>query len=273
MHVLFCGGNPKAPSWQMRGVQIASCDPNWLAVNEPSDTEIAAADVVVVVKRFKDKLIKRLRKPGKKIVWDALDFWPQNAGADLPQDLPGAIMLARGFYDRIRPDAVICANQQMAEDFRQFTPHARHIYHHARLDAAPLPFGKVAWYDGCEKHAEQMLIEAEEALRDKGWQLAIGKPEGKAGMLLGFRDQNQGTWLADRWKSNVKAANAIAYNLPLVAGDENGYTETIGRHNIFLGIGAAIHAIENGGAHDYSECESTTLQHAYEEYKTFLELV
>lgn len=228
MKVLFCGGSGKAPSWKMRGEQIASTHKDWIACNDPTEVMVADADIIVVVKRFNIHLIKKLRNCGKPVIWDCLDFWPQSKAISVPEDIATAIMLAKRFVGKLNPDGIICANKQMAYDFKGMAEHVTHIYHHARLDAKPLPFAPIAWYDGCVKHAEESLQEIEIEGLKYGWKLAVGKPEGEGGMYIGVRDKSPGSWLAQRWKSNVKAANAISYKMPLLAQWENGYMETMG---------------------------------------------
>lgn len=223
--VLFCGGSPKAPSWAMRGVQIASAHPLWVAINQPTQNDIAQADLVVVVKRIHPEIAAMLNDSGKPVVWDALDFWPQGCDALLPQTVAAARALAARASRRLKLAGIIAANRQMASDLIGVAPLVECIYHHARLDARPLPLGNVIYYDGCEKHARSWLPLVAAQLDRHGWQLAEGKPLAGAGGLLAARDESAGSWIARRWKSQVKGANALAYGLPLLAQRENGYRE------------------------------------------------
>jgi glycosyltransferase involved in cell wall biosynthesis len=134
--------------------------------------------------------------------------------------------MTRDNIRRLRPDCVIAANKRMAQDLMNIT-RARCIYHHARLDAKPLELGRTLYYDGCEKHASYWLDVIRAVAVNYGWNVKCGKPENGAGGLLALRDYNTGLWLANRWKSNVKAANAIAYGLPLLGQPETGYLETL----------------------------------------------
>src|SRR5690606_34938002 len=94
-------------------------------------------------------------------------------------------------------------------------------------DASPLSFGEIVYYDGSEKHSSMWIRVIQEELAKKGWFLRIGKPDRIGAALLACRDHNPASWLSRRWKSNVKAANAIAYRLILIAQPENGYIETM----------------------------------------------
>lgn len=228
MRVLFCGGSPKAPSWLMRGVQIAQQRDTWQAISKPTQIDINRADIIVVVKRFDAALCNALRASGKPIVWDALDFWPQPEGGDviLPQNVTAAIHMIKPYLRKLRPDHVICANKRMERDVADLL-NTRCIYHHARLDARHVELGQTIYYDGCEKHAVKWLQTVREAAAPYGWDVKFGAPKNGAGALLAVRDCNHGTWIAHRWKSNVKAANAIMHGLPLLGNPENGYLETM----------------------------------------------
>lgn len=217
MNILFCGGSPKSGSWAMRGKQIADAG-GWTAANIPTDEQIEWADICVVVKRFDEALIRRLN--GKKTVYDILDFWPQNENA--PKDLPQAVMLAKKHISKIQPQALICANKQMAADLSGCAPIVTHIYHHCRLSAKPSRGSKYIYYDGYDKYLTPWLNDIKKAAERNSYQLRIGIPEQGTAALISCRDQ----WLSMRWKSNVKAANAAAYGVPLISRRENGVLET-----------------------------------------------
>lgn len=228
MRVLFCGGSPKAPSWLMRGVQISQQRDTWQAVNKPTQADINRADVIVVVKRFDPALCNLLRASKKPVVWDALDFWPQpqDYPVILPQNVTAALHMTKPFLRKLKPDHVICANKRMERDLADLI-NTRCIYHHARLDARHVELGQTFYYDGCEKHALRWLDVIRKAAAPHGWEVKCGAPRNGAGALLAVRDYNSGQWIAHRWKSNVKASNAIMHGLPLLGQPENGYMETL----------------------------------------------
>lgn len=262
MKVLFCGGSENAASWEMRARQIASTNPDWKAINSPGLDDIKAADIIVAVKRIKPGLAMILKGVRKPVVWDALDFWPQDKKTKLPSDPAGMIMLAVQAAAPFNPSAIIAANKKMAEDMRGLVPSVTYIYHHARTDAKLLKFAKIAYYDGAIKHAEKVLPEVETELRRHGWELRIGKPEEKGGALIGLRDQGLNWGIAARYKSNVKAANAIAYGLRFIARPESGYVETIGA--IKSGSPIWVNAVHNVEAAIAQLCE----ENLYEDYST-----
>lgn len=225
--VLFCGGSPYAGSWQMRAEQIAACRPDWLAVNTPTLEQIEAAEAIVVVKRAKPGLANLLRGSGKALVWDALDFWQQPEDGLKVQNTADAQALVVSWCEMLRPRAIIAATQAMAEDLRGFAEQVVCIYHHARLNTIIRPPGNVLHYDGMARYLGGWGALAELATMRIGWRFDIAPPDVDAGALLAVRDGAHGSWLARRWKSNVKAVNAIALGLPFIAWPDAAYLETV----------------------------------------------
>lgn len=219
MNVLFCGGSPKSGSWKMRGVQIAEAG-GWVHANVPTVEQIKSADVVVVVKRFTNTLIGEIRRQGKTLVYDILDFWPQNS--DAPKDLADGMLLVKDHIAKIQPDAIITANKCMANDLTGCAKHVGHIYHHYRLDARLVSGGSVIYYDGDLRQLGKWGIMLERHAKENGYKFAVGKPQDDAAALFSARTNN----LSMRWKSNVKAANAHGYGIPLISRPENSVIET-----------------------------------------------
>src|SRR5438132_31157 len=80
MKVLFTrSARKESGSWQIRGKQIADAI-GGLAVLNATDDHIRSADIIVIVKSFTRDLVNRIKKLGKPIVYDILDFWPQPEG-------------------------------------------------------------------------------------------------------------------------------------------------------------------------------------------------
>lgn len=215
MKVLFCGGSERSGSWQMRGVQIAQGG-GWDAISSPSLEQVKAADIIVAVKRMKGNLADMLRGSGKPIVWDALDFWkqPEESTTD---NLEDAKALAAPHIERLAPALIIGANKQMADDLGGAC-----IYHHARLDAVR-GAGKEITYDGHARYIEGLHV----PFAKVGWTFKAGQPSKETGAILSARCGADGGWLARRWKSNVKAANAIACGVPFISEPDQAYLETV----------------------------------------------
>lgn len=199
----------------MRGVQIAAGG-GWDAVSSPSLAQIRAADVIVAVKRVKGNLADMIRGSGKPVVWDALDFWKQPEESET-DSLEKAALLTAPHIEKLRPAVILCANKQMADDLGGVC-----IYHHSRTNAV-LGFGKEIVYDGHPRFIGKVGIPAHKI----GWSFRVGVPDKNTGALISVRTGKDGGWLARRWKSNVKAANAIACGVPFIAEPDQAYLETV----------------------------------------------
>lgn len=219
MKVLFCGGSPRSGSWAMRGEQIARAG-GWKAHNNPTDEQIAECDIAVIVKKSPSELVDRIHAAKKTLVYDILDFWPQKE--EQPKDLADGMLLAKKQISKIRPHAIIAANKCMANDLRGCADVVIAIYHHYRLDAHPARGGNVIYYDGFLGHLGKWGAALDYVARQHGYKFAVGQPKDDAAALFSARDNN----LAIRWKSNVKAANAHGYAIPLITRPENGVLET-----------------------------------------------
>lgn len=226
MRALFCGGSEKSGSWAMRAVQIAAQRADWKAVSAPSREEIAAADVIVAVKRVKPGLANLLRTCGRPVIWDALDFWKQPDDAKGVHTVAQAVTLAKPHIEALQPRAIIAANRTMAIDLMGRADVVACIHHHYRLDAVPVS-GDVLTYDGAQSYLGGWASEAAANMREIGWGFRLGQPDAFTGALFAVRGGEHGSWLAQRWKSNVKAANAIGYGVPLLAWPEHAYLETL----------------------------------------------
>lgn len=227
MRALFCGGSPKSGSWQIRAVQIADMRHDWLAVSDPTKEQIDAAEVIVAIKRVKPELCETLRKSGKPVIWDALDFWRQPVDAIGVDTVEQARALAWPWVQRLKPRCIIAANQAMAGDLDGMAEHVTTIYHHWRPDLSPC-MGRHITYEGAPAYLGKWRDTVTEASTSISWGLHYGlAADGITGAILAARDGEHGSWLARRWKSNVKAANAIGACVPLIAWPEDAYVETM----------------------------------------------
>lgn len=211
----------------MRGEQIAAAG-GWVSERAPSLAQIENADVIVAVKRVTPGLAGVLRGSGKPIIWDPLDFWkqPEDAIGIYNEELARKLVLP--WIERLRPKAIIATNKIMAQDLWDLADIVEHIYHHAD------PFlsyrehgGKTLVYEGAERYLGKWRALAEQYTAEIGWSFRVGPPNEDMGAMLAVRDGDHGSWLARRWKSNVKAANAIVAGVPLIAWPEHSYEETI----------------------------------------------
>ena len=76
MNVLVTGRG-KSGSWRVRGEQLGKAIG---ADVTPNALDVAAHDVVVMVKRLRHDIIDRARRADVPLVWDVVDAWPQPEG-------------------------------------------------------------------------------------------------------------------------------------------------------------------------------------------------
>lgn len=222
MKVLFTGKGTSG-SWKIRGAQLAAAL-NAEAIPNAVNTD---ADVVVLVKRVEDRTLRAMH--GRKLVWDVVDSFPQQAGDNGNEwtEREAKDWLKREF-ERIAPHAVIAATQAMAEDLKGFGVPVLCLRHHHRPKIARNPIREritVIGYEGSPTYLH-------------GWRRAIERQCVRIGarfqfnpdrladcdVVLALRDQRG--YPARRWKSNVKLANAHASGTPFVGCREAGYLET-----------------------------------------------
>lgn len=222
-------GNPKSGSWQIRGVQIAAAlGPLARAVINATDADIAAADVVVLVKSFDRALVKRIKALGKPIIWDALDFWKQPDGNSFSRERAREILADRALMSDAW--AVITATDAMAQDLNAAII-VKTIRHHARSGQPINPIRERLTAIGYEGSARYL---------EGGWFSAIGKEAERRGLpfvinpvkladidiVFAVRGGPWRGYVTDNYKSNVKLANAQTTGTPIVCLPEAGCTET-----------------------------------------------
>lgn len=209
-------GKPNKGSWQIRGPQLV------LALRKLGH-DVDCYDVRRVPYPKADRVIyvKRGIPPSwpdhVQVYWDMVDFWYQPGQENLGRE--EAISLAASYA----PPHVkrIAATQRMASDvggvtlYHQFRPG---LVSHPPRDKARKP---VVLYEGnprylgdyrryLEKHCDFVLQEAP-------W---------RCDAVLSVRDVPFNGYMSRNWKSNVKAANAMAMGRILITDAEVGVTET-----------------------------------------------
>ena len=211
----------------MRGEQIAAQRQEWTAENNPNRDQIENSDVVVIVKRASAELVNLLRRCDKPVIWDALDFWSQPYEALEVDSIVAARAIAQGRVDRLKPVAIITPNRIMESDLRGMADIVSCVYHHYDPALTISKGGEAVVYEGDPRFPQEWLQIASRILSGIGWKLLCSRPPENTGALFAVRAGEHGSWLARRWKSNVKAANAIALGVPLLAWPEDSYTETL----------------------------------------------
>ena len=221
MNVLIAGKG--RGSWEMRGVQIGAALGARVRT-DPTDQDVAWADVVILLKKYAVQYAPQVHRAGKPIVWDALDFWSQPAQNRL--DIPAAVVAFHQMKAAIKPAAVICATQKMADDCGGV-----YIPHHCRIGLTPTPPREriqVVAYDGSERYLGIWESAIRKECAQRGWSFVINPPDlSKVDILVAFRD---GMWdgpICRAWKSGVKYVNALCAGRPIIGQPCSAWREVM----------------------------------------------
>ncbi len=229
VRVCFCGLN-RGGSWQIRGVQVASARTNWKAIAEPSPRVWDDFDVFCYIKHPDRERMNALKAGGKTVVLDIVDGWRQPEDGLLHGDLPSARRLFEEKWRGLPVSAWIYPDRTMWEDFRDVAP-GEVLYHHFRPDLLSRPARSKALtlaYEGDERFLGPWRGAIETLAKRFGLTFVINPPD-LAEMDLGIaaRGGEHDSFLARRYKSNVKLANFIGAGVPcLVPSEADAYRET-----------------------------------------------
>lgn len=222
MKFLFTGKGTSG-SWKIRGEQLGTAVGGLVFPNAP---DMSGFDVTVIVKRPISTLMQVAKKRTGALVWDVVDAWSQPIGNMWPKE--AALDWLAQMVTMVKPDGIVAATDQMANDLRRFTNvPVIWLPHHARPGYAPIEIRpvKVVGYEGSPNYLGKYraVLMAECAAR--GWQFVENPPDYRSmDIVVALRDFNG--YPAQNWKSNVKLANAQACGIPIIMSDEAGYLET-----------------------------------------------
>ncbi len=231
----------------MRGEQIARQRTAWRAVPEAGPADLSGIAAVVLVKDGSDRLLRMVSARGGPVVYDALDFWPQpkrrrkrRSAAQRLTNAEDARSLFRPHFARIAPRLILCPTRAMHDDLAPLGwPVAVHHHHFdPRLEPGPGGARRTVLYHGhwaylrewqwagrlCRWRREACFVSSDRV------------PPPPAEAMLAVRGGRHGSWIARRWKSNVKAATAMRLGLPFVAWPEAAYLETAPHAHFFTTI-------------------------------------
>lgn len=230
LRVLFTGKGTSG-SWQIRGVQLGGAI-GATVVAQASRAVIEAHDLVVLVKRGPDDLVRRIHEAGKPLVWDVVDAWPQPAGSHW--QLEPCLQWLRQRLHELRPAACIAATPAMERDIEAERVPALCVWHHARPGQAINPLREhlaAIGYEGSEAHLGSWAQHLEAAARRARVRFVL-QPARLADVDIVVALREQTGYAARNWKSNVKLANAQGSGTPAIIGAESAYYETRSRHEV-----------------------------------------
>lgn len=186
----------------------------------------AECDIAVLVKRVEDRTIRALRSRGAKLAWDIVDAYPQPAGNDWTER--EAKDWLRRDVDRIKPDALIAATDQMRKDCKEFGLPVMWLRHHHRPGIRRNPIREkvtVVGYEGSPSYVAKSATAIRAECERIGASFVVN-PDTLADcdIVLALRDARG--YPARHWKSGVKLANAHGSGTPFIGCREAGYIET-----------------------------------------------
>jgi hypothetical protein len=215
----------------MRGRQMAATRQNWQVRRSVSRADEKLFDVFCFVKVPEPRTMKRLTRLGKKVVFDVVDSWkqPQDDLACKNRDQARRLFLSA--WSEFPSDALLFPNAQMRNDFLDIPQKSRVLYHHYRLEAAPIPVrpqASVLAYEGEKRFLGEWESLIHQACSQTGWEFRINPPSlYEADVGISVRGAPYSGFLSTSYKSNVKLANFYGWGLPcLIHDSEKGCKET-----------------------------------------------
>lgn len=219
MNVLLVGSGKG--SWDMRGVQVGAAL-GARVTSQPSVNDWRWADVAILLKRQALTWAPFAHQYGVPIIWDVLDCWHQPR--DNRSSVEEGIRFVNGLRAVIRPAALIAATQAMADDLGGV-----YIPHQCRPGLAPLaPQQDVCTvaYDGSERYLGRWRGYLDAECQRRHWVFSVNPTDLRfADILVALRDGEWDGPLCRRWKSGVKAVNALCAGRPLVTQLSEGWRD------------------------------------------------
>lgn len=225
MKVLFTGKGGSG-SWAIRGEQLGA---EIGATVKPLATirDIAAHDVVVVVKRTPRDLVRDIRAAGRPWVYDLVDCYPQPEASHWSQR--EAVKWVRAKLADLRPNGVIWPTLRMREDcdtggYGMVLPH----HYRPAMERNPIrETVKVVGYEGRPAYLNGWAQRVESECARRGWSFVVNPARmADVDVAVSFRGAGWDGYVQRHWKSNVKLANAHGSGTPWVGQRESGYVET-----------------------------------------------
>lgn len=218
-------GKNRSGSWQIRGEQLGRAIGADVVLRAE---KVSGYDLAIVIKRAPFDTLRRIRVAHVPLVWDIVDAWPQPEGNSWGRSR--CLEWLRGELEGMRPQAVITTTKKMAEDVAEagFKGPVLALPHHARPNQSVNPIRGnvgVVGYEGGEQHLGPKRDWVVDECTPRGWNFVLNPPAlAQLDIVVAFRHLSG--YAANKWKSNVKLANAQGSGTPCVLAYEAGYEET-----------------------------------------------
>lgn len=268
-------GSGKAASFLIRGHQLGEAIGATVIRDAPLDI-LAAADIIVAVKRVAPALAESLRVCGRPVVWDALDFFEQTTHASRGVLVGEAKRRAAAMNAK----AIIGATWRMADDLGS----QYHLVHHG-WDRGRVPIRErigVVAYEGSPAYLGEAHEWIDQVCHERGARFAINPLNYlNADVVIAMRTAPYDSYATRNWKSGVKLSNAQIAGMPFIGRNEAGYLEQMSGGELWA-EGAAAFATALDVLADPSERERRSeimfqaaprLGTIAENYRRILELI
>lgn len=212
MQVLITGKGTSG-SWKIRGEQLGRA----IGATVIQDArDVAAYDLVVLVKRPPPGLLERIKKAGVPWCWDVVDAWPQPQGNEWDR----ATCMA--WWQSQPRSNVIAATERMAADLGGWClPH--HSWPGKPVNPVRKEVKRVGYQGGDYLGSWKRILQRE--CTKRGWEF-IENPASLSDLDIAVALRAANGYAPRHWKSNVKLANAQGSGTPVICNRESGYIET-----------------------------------------------
>lgn len=219
VNILLLGSGKGA--WVIRGEQLGAAI-GARATSAPTQADYKWADLIVLIKRGILHFGREAVRSGKRIVWDALDFWAQPDQNTI--DEASAIRLVHEWAEKVNPALIICMTESMAAAVGGV-----YVPHHARPGLCVTPMRDrvhVVGYEGSIRYLGNWLPTIEAACKARGWRFVTNPDDLSAvDLVLALRSGVWDGWICREWKSGVKLVNAMAAGRPVITQPSAAFRE------------------------------------------------
>jgi hypothetical protein len=273
---LIITGRGTSGSWKIRGEQLGAAIG---AAVQANANKLSGFDLGIVVKRAPADLMHRMRVARLPVVYDVVDGWPQPVG-NHEWRRTECMQWLRRQVSEIKPVGIVASTKVMATDCAEFGLPVLALPHHARPGQRRNPIRERVQrvgYEGAPQYLGRWQERIERYCRSKGWEFLMD-PAGLDAVDIVVAVRDCAGYAAQKWKSNVKLANAQGSGTPCIVDSEAAYVETATGGEVFVSepndVSAAFESLETEEARQKASRQlqtgTLTLERVATEYKQWL---
>lgn len=217
-----------AGAWKIRAKQISALRTNWEAIAKPTAGDLDRFDMFCFTKRPDLNLVEKVRATGKPVILDIVDGWAQPEDGIKCADISAARELFSGLWSKVGADGYIFPTETMRRDLGDLVHRSVTIYHHyyPLLKKNPLrEHVRTVGFVG--KGLGEWRTRIKKICAQRGISFVVNPREfTDMDIVILVRGGRNANFLAKRYKSNVKLANAYASGTPALV-----HTEEMSSHD------------------------------------------